>query len=404
MKHLFFSLLFLLIASSQGQAQSPEFKPAGSTFYLQTGLPFIANSLNFEQLVVRKKTYWLGLGVELPFYAPFAMRNFGSSLIWSPGVGGRISNNIGPDPHFWELSVGYSFFNNSPELGRCRVVSLFTGYRYQRPDGGFFFRSGLGYYGTASHPEAYNFPSISVSAGYTIPNGSPRKFSPARQARREADAPYKSFSLTVSSSLGIGRLHQETIGIPRNGPLPYNTALLTSRHRLFSTFGLGFKRPFKKNWSLALEFQYRRMGFEYDFYRINQGLNGDVEFEGDLEYSLHQLNIPFYVDLQVLEKPHLHLFAGPDLTYVLGYERSGNYLVNEQEEPLSQFPKRPENRFLGLSGGFGWEFPIGSQQFDLQYRAGTSSGYVFTGPLARQGWMQLRLAYHIPLVSPKAHL
>ena len=342
----------------------------------------------------------MGVGVQMPFFAPYAFPNGNSRLMWTPGVGGRLSNSIGRKANFWELTGGFSMFNNSPVFGECQVLELYSGYRMQNPSGGFFLRAGTGLYNVISHPGRFVYPSLSFSLGYTIPNGRPGNYSKLRTKIRESSHPYKGFALSFSTGMGVAKLFQ---GPPPHSRLPLT--ILTSHPRPFLSLGVGFKREVAKDLAWKMDINYLRMGLDYQLFRQNFGANGEEYITNlDLTYQVQMLSIPVYLGLTLNRDHNLQLLVGPQLNVVLGHDKQGTYTRSNQAQPISAWRFRLQNHHFGVNAGLSWEIPVGSQELDLQFITGLSSDFSFTGPNARTGWMQLKMCYLLPLVTPKSHL
>ncbi|MDX2188785.1 MAG: hypothetical protein SFY32_02885 [Bacteroidota bacterium] len=188
MKNIF-SLIILIIALNIGFAQEKEQVPnelpkikKNTVFVELLGNGYLY-SLNYDRVINYKskfkQTFRIGLAylpfsplseIHLPFEYNFL---FGKK-------DGHFEMGIGLTPALWT----YQYISeNDTRFGFYNYLRI--GYRYQKPNGGFFFRAGfmtiyhfLGYYFTSnsfvffapidSRPIYRTSPTIGISFGYTF--------------------------------------------------------------------------------------------------------------------------------------------------------------------------------------------------------------------------------------------
>lgn len=145
-------ILFLIGFSTTGQGHPRQDTIAKNSIYAYvgttlavyaTGFFYERNIYDFERSVLTARG---GAGV----YA-FLWGDYGHFLAVNAGQLFGKGNN-----HF-EYNIGYTFFNPPYTSYSEHYPSAYIGYRYQKPEGGFIFRTGFGW------PE-----QVSIGAGISF--------------------------------------------------------------------------------------------------------------------------------------------------------------------------------------------------------------------------------------------
>jgi hypothetical protein len=154
MKRTILGLIFVM-GFTLCYSQENKLKNAVFVEVLGNGLWY---SLNYEHRILNKGLARIGLGLT-------------SESLTVPITFGGL---IGESKNFFELGVGATV--NMHELGEGGVRAIFItgtiGYRYEKPNGKFFFRTGFTPLVTVYEPTAEDFvpfiPLIGISCGFRL--------------------------------------------------------------------------------------------------------------------------------------------------------------------------------------------------------------------------------------------
>ncbi|SHM32294.1 hypothetical protein SAMN04488057_10170 [Cyclobacterium lianum] len=151
-KYLFFFVLFLIVAISfRGTAQTEDVKfTAKQAVYLEVGGNAGRYAINYGRIIHQKGK------LKLNASAGFSMFHdrLNAKTTWLPVVPVEISALYGKSNHHLELGMGVTSyltrrlgfdsetFQTTDKVVFDAGIPLRIGYRYQKPEGGFFFRAG----------------------------------------------------------------------------------------------------------------------------------------------------------------------------------------------------------------------------------------------------------------------
>jgi hypothetical protein len=148
---LFLVLAFILSISLEATAQTePETFTKKSGIYLELGGSSGRYALNYNRIFHQKGK------LKLNASAGFSMwpKKFDSKTIWLPTVPIEVSAFYGKSNHHLELGMGVTSyltrslafdsetFENIDKVVFDAAIPVRIGYRFQKPEGGFFFRLG----------------------------------------------------------------------------------------------------------------------------------------------------------------------------------------------------------------------------------------------------------------------
>ncbi|MHA7130250.1 hypothetical protein [Algoriphagus namhaensis] len=192
-KTLLFSIVALLIcayhpafAQEEGQTESKaEIFTAKNSIFVESLWPSFSYSLNYDRIFYQKGA--LKLSARAGFSLLYNSRTGPTSSFWAPFIPVELTGFWGKSKHHLELGLGFfatrnrryffdeDFPNNireEPYWGKTFVPRI--GYRYQKPEGGFFFRGGytptLGIENLEGDDEGSTFNpfGLSVSLGFSF--------------------------------------------------------------------------------------------------------------------------------------------------------------------------------------------------------------------------------------------
>jgi len=182
-KHLLISMHLLFISglfSVKAQELVPE--PKRNTIFVELLGNGGIYSLNFDRILISKEKWKLAGRVGFTYHNFFDDLN---SQFY--GIPLEVSYLLGRSNHFLETGLGVTpvydtsdgFEQNSPKQETLFIITpVRIGYRYQRKEGGFFFKAGWTPQFYKSYPlDTYNFPKNKgkiilimggIGAGYTF--------------------------------------------------------------------------------------------------------------------------------------------------------------------------------------------------------------------------------------------
>lgn len=144
MKHIIFIIIFLLINIQKNFAKNDSLYIANNILYLEVAGIGGYGSINFERVVLRKNNLMLGVRLGVSTYHVEDYTNeFNPDIIIPFSVNGCYGRN-----HKIELDFGETFTNivhaDQTDFTPVRISGFHTnlsiGYRYQKNNGGIFFR------------------------------------------------------------------------------------------------------------------------------------------------------------------------------------------------------------------------------------------------------------------------
>ena len=152
LKAFLFSFIVILSSSLSLMAQnSAEAFTAKNAAYVELAGNGIFYSLNYERIIHQKGVFKSAARVG---FTAMPLK-VGGDTYWSAALPLELIGLIGRNRHHLELGIGYTPYyyavgkfeigSSGEEFDRYRLTSLLplrVGYRYQKPDGGFFFRIG----------------------------------------------------------------------------------------------------------------------------------------------------------------------------------------------------------------------------------------------------------------------
>lgn len=142
-RFVFFSLLFLMAYSHGfGQKQKPLKGLKGSQSVYVEIFGNSKYSVNYDRVFFHQRKNAVGWRAGMNFF-PHIKRGYNSYTIL-----GEIYYLRGKAPHFFEAGLGLDYWdgiNVPPYITEIHwnLVVRIAGYRYQRPQGGLFFRAGV---------------------------------------------------------------------------------------------------------------------------------------------------------------------------------------------------------------------------------------------------------------------
>lgn len=154
-KYPFFFVLFLIFAISfRGTAQTEAVNfTAKQAVYLEVGGNAGQYAFNYGRLIFLKRAFKVIGSVGFSLWA----EPIEGPTIWNPAIPLEVSTLFGAKKHHLEIGLGITPFlqagvNSSWESGNLvqskganhvgAILPIRVGYRYQKPEGGFFFRVG----------------------------------------------------------------------------------------------------------------------------------------------------------------------------------------------------------------------------------------------------------------------
>lgn len=178
-----FSLLFaafLLLAATASYAQAPPEPVRRNTFFLELGGNGMFYSLNYDRILLNRESWKLAGRVGAMYVPPLGGGN--RQMVGGPV---EISYLRGRGKHFLELGLGATVVYDTYRVSSYRIRDLAMmavariGYRYQKPEGGFFYKVGftpmLGTLYNEEYPERgpllvepFAYPLVGLGFGYTL--------------------------------------------------------------------------------------------------------------------------------------------------------------------------------------------------------------------------------------------
>jgi hypothetical protein len=135
---------FLLLAATASFAQSPVEPVRRNTFFLELGGNAWFYSLNYDRILLDRDKWKLSGRVGAMYLPSFHAVNRHMA-----GVPLEISYLRGRNKHFLEIGLGVTTTYDTYPLSDTRIRELAVvgmariGYRYQKPEGGLFFKTGF---------------------------------------------------------------------------------------------------------------------------------------------------------------------------------------------------------------------------------------------------------------------
>ncbi len=139
-----FFAVFLLLAATASFAQSPVEPVRRNTFFLELGGNTWFYSLNYDRILLNRDKWKLSGRVGSMYMPSFKAEN--RHMV---GVPLEISYLRGRGKHFLEIGLGVTTTYDTYPLSETRIRELAVvgvpriGYRYQKPEGGLFFKTGF---------------------------------------------------------------------------------------------------------------------------------------------------------------------------------------------------------------------------------------------------------------------
>ena len=151
LKILITALFCGLIGNSFGQSDNNEFGSKNSIYIEFIGEATPPFSIHYDRVIQNYNSFFLSINTGFGYFP--SKEGFKESLI---GIPISLSCNIGKNKNYLEIACGFTYnsgfiqktemLNNegsSTTIKSSILGSLRLGYRYQKPDGGFFFKLGL---------------------------------------------------------------------------------------------------------------------------------------------------------------------------------------------------------------------------------------------------------------------
>ena len=136
-----FIVCLLIFSNSVLKAQNNEkFFKATKALFLEVGGNGIVSSLNFDKIFVQRKNYILSYRLGIASVSLISFR---------PGIIGEVNfltNNSNHHAEFGVSTLLYAYSSRTPESPYSQINPVLIGrigYRYQKPNGGLFFRIGF---------------------------------------------------------------------------------------------------------------------------------------------------------------------------------------------------------------------------------------------------------------------
>lgn len=149
-----FCLVSLTFSFSTLAQTDPETFTAKNAIYLEVGGSSGRYAVNFSKIFYQKEKLKLNVSAGFSMWrSSITTRDF-SSTKWLPVVPLEFSALWGKANHHLEMGVGFTSFLDmgldmdpntyelSEKVAYGAIIPLRVGYRYQKPEGGFFFRIG----------------------------------------------------------------------------------------------------------------------------------------------------------------------------------------------------------------------------------------------------------------------
>jgi hypothetical protein len=169
---------FLLLTATLSLAQSPVEPVRRNTFFLELGGNGMFYSLNYDRILLSRDTWKLS-GRVGALYVP----SFKADNRHMTGVPLEISYLRGRGKHFLEVGLGLTGLYDTYPLSETRIRELAVmgtariGYRYQKPEGGLFFKTGFTPLAGVLYnlrdrrwatQSAFAYPLVGLAVGYTL--------------------------------------------------------------------------------------------------------------------------------------------------------------------------------------------------------------------------------------------
>jgi hypothetical protein len=161
---------FLLLAPTASFAQSPVEPVRRNTFFLELGGNAWFYSLNYDRILLDRDKWKLS-GRVGAMYVP-SFRAVDRHMV---GVPLEISYLRGRDRHFLEMGLGVTATYDTYPLSDTRIRELAVmgvariGYRYQKPEGGFFFKTGFTPMAGLVYDLRYRIRGTNVNSAFAYP-------------------------------------------------------------------------------------------------------------------------------------------------------------------------------------------------------------------------------------------
>lgn len=146
---LVLTLIYSLSQEAKAQVQ-PEKFTSKKAIYLEVGGSSGRYAINYSKIIHQKGKLKLNTSVGFSMWP----KKFDSKTIWLPTIPLEISALFGNSNHNLELGTGFTSFltrslyfdsetlENIDKVVFDAAIPLRIGYRFQKPEGGFFFRVG----------------------------------------------------------------------------------------------------------------------------------------------------------------------------------------------------------------------------------------------------------------------
>jgi hypothetical protein len=419
-------ILILTCLGLFGAAHSQNHHARASSSF---SMSFLGNSpligLNYDQLILRKESINLGFRLGLPLANPITNYFFQEKN--GKGITGGFNFLFGRRSAHLELSVNggvfqdnYRAYSNNPTNALGGVASFYTGFRYQRPAGGFFLKAGLApslMFNSRPYENIAFFALPHLELGFTIPNSyqhpKVEEAKAIRKLKKKTKGPYVGqLHLLVMAGAEFSGYYARRSHKPGGQTWGTNTGLNTSTVKPSLIPQLLLEWRVGQHFGMVSGAEFLRKNLEVNWYANEWSYMPEFlapYTSGNMDLVLNSLRIPVYGKFTFGERLEGACLLGPYFDFKLGHKAAGYGKYGDKNTPEAPFPVRnvnlgnlpllddglvPPGFKIGLGVGLEGRYQL-SEQHSILLR--TLAGGDFTRQFANPGfglhWVNVQLGY-----------
>lgn len=377
-----------------------------------------AVGFNLDQLLIRQEKWNAGVRVGIPLYNVLNRL----ALPEKGGKGASLGLNFmyGRNKAHLDLAANFSIYQETHgsysfrKNGFAKSIGAFVGFRYQRPEGGFFIKAGAAptilFYAENNRSSQF-LPLPLLDIGLTLRNGSKALATERSKRSKQKPEPVEftpRLNLQTFLGIGLGRLGTRYYAV-EFGQAGTTTSGYSSKSMKPSL------AP-----SLWLEYQFRRhLGITggIDFYTKNLSVNWYKSSDprltpyntyagGTMDLKMANLRVPVMFKYYFPGRLKAGLMAGPYLDMELSHKVEGAYKIrNMNGEQLFTVNNSNIDEFtyqnfapvavrIGLGAGLDLSYDLREKhQLSGRVTLGHDLTQTFNSPRGGIEWMNVQLGY-----------
>lgn len=375
--------------------------------------------LNLDQLLIRQEKWNIGIRVGLPFYNVFNQNTFPET--GGKGVSAGLNFLFGNNKAHLDVSANFSLHEETfgsyidPEKGLVKSLGAFVGFRYQKPQGGFFLKAGAAptvLIRSTWISQFYPLPLAEI--GFTIPNGrepivtNNQDRSNKNNSKRAPETFKPRLNIQAFIGRGFGHLgdpdHYVTSGQAGNYSSGY-----------YSSIPYSSIVP-----SIWLEWQFQRhlalaggLDFHVKYFKVNWFTSTDPRLDpystyagGKTTVNTANLRLPVWLKYSLDGRFRAGFMAGPYFDLEIVHNVQGQYNIQDingvqsftvDNSNLDEFPHEDFNPTpirLGAGAGMDLTYDIREQhQLSFRVYGGHDLTQTFKTPRGGIKWLNFQLGY-----------